>query len=209
MSSTGVGSSIDRDAGWVRVADAVLGLSALGWAVRAPWEHPREPVAWALGLLNLAAGAMFLGRRQAARFCSLRDAALCVASVPLAGIAFRLAAPIDGWPRAASALFIASALAAVVAIAALGRSFGVLPAVRDTVGAGPYRIVRHPIYAAELGMVIGCCIAARHPLAWALAALTLGLVALRVTIEERVLDSSDSYRAYRERVRWRLLPGVW
>src|SRR5438067_487027 len=122
--------------------DAALGISALGWAAGALSEHPREPVAWALALLNAAAGVAFLSRTAATRFCSPREAALCLASLPLAGIAFHLAGPIHAWPPAAAVLFIAGALAATAAIATLGRSFGVLPGVRPAVGSGPYRLVR-------------------------------------------------------------------
>ena len=39
-----------------------------------------------------------------------------------------------------------------VAKVVLGRSFGLLPAQRGLVTAGPYRIVRHPIY---FGYLIG------------------------------------------------------
>jgi protein-S-isoprenylcysteine O-methyltransferase Ste14 len=205
MSSTGVSGSID----WVRFADTALGLSALGWAVRALLEHGNEPVGWALALVNASAGVVFVLRRPAVRFCTPRDALLAFASVPLAGVAFRLAGPIAAWPRLAEGLFVAGAIAAAAAIATLGRSFGVLPAVRDTVARGPYRVVRHPIYAAELAMVAACCVAAPHPAAWLTFAATVALVGVRVILEERLLTATDAYRGYCARVRWRLVPGVW
>jgi protein-S-isoprenylcysteine O-methyltransferase Ste14 len=35
------------------------------------------------------------------------------------------------------------------------------------------------------------------------------LVVLRIRAEERALRSLPEYRVYSERVRWRLVPGVW
>src|SRR5258706_4534638 len=123
MSSTGVSGFID-------VADTVLGLSALGWAARALIEHTREPVGWALALVNAVAGVVFLLRRPAARFCGPRDAALSFASVPLAGVAFRLAGAPGAWPYPAEALFEDGALLAAETIRTIRRDFGVFPALR-------------------------------------------------------------------------------
>ncbi len=91
----------------------------------------------------------------------------------------------------------------------LGRSFGLLPARRGIVVAGPYRVVRHPIY---LGYLIG------HVGFLAVNCSLRNLVVLgvfyaaqviRIVREERLLCASAEYLEYRGRVRWRLVPGVF
>jgi len=75
---------------------------------------------------------------------------------------------------------------------------------------GPYARVRHPMYAAALVMLSGV------PLAlgswWGLPVLvpmTLVIVG-RLLDEERLLERDlAGYREYRDRVRYRLVPGVW
>jgi protein-S-isoprenylcysteine O-methyltransferase Ste14 len=39
--------------------------------------------------------------------------------------------------------------------------------------------------------------------------ISLPLVALRITAEERVLTANAAYRDYSQEVRWRLVPRVW
>ncbi|MBU2609648.1 MAG: hypothetical protein KJ606_01690, partial [Chloroflexi bacterium] len=94
----------------------------------------------------------------------------------------------------------------------LGRSFGVSPADRGLVQRGPYRWLRHPIYAGELlaiaGAVMGDRVGAVH---WTLRNLTIFAVLLatkllRIRWEERIIQGYPDYSA---RVRWRLVPGVW
>ncbi len=46
-------------------------------------------------------------------------------------------------------------------------------------------------------------------LAWSLAAVAVALLLRRIHDEERVLHVDLAYEAYRARVRWRLLPGVY
>lgn len=92
----------------------------------------------------------------------------------------------------------------------LGRSFGLLPAQRGVVTAGPYRVVRHPIYFGYLIGHIGFLLA---NFSWRNAAvLTLLYVAqvIRIRREEAILAATDAgYRAYQQRVRWHLLPLVY
>lgn len=78
------------------------------------------------------------------------------------------------------------------------------------VSSGPYAIVRHPMYAGALVMMVGV------PMALGSFWGMLGVPALAVVIVWRLLDEEaqlvrelPGYAAYRERVRFRLVPGVW
>ena len=91
----------------------------------------------------------------------------------------------------------------------LGRSFGLLPARRAIVVAGPYRVVRHPIYLGYLIGHVGFLLANFSVRNAAVLGLLYAAQVLRIVREERVLTTSDEYRRYRERVRWRLLPRIF
>lgn len=92
---------------------------------------------------------------------------------------------------------------------ALGRSFGLIPANRGVVTAGPYNIVRHPIYAGYL--VTHVAFVAAHPTFVNVAVVLLadGALVWRALLEERVLGGDTAYRAYCSRVAWHLVPGVF
>jgi protein-S-isoprenylcysteine O-methyltransferase Ste14 len=91
----------------------------------------------------------------------------------------------------------------------LGRSFGIAPANRGVVIAGPYTIVRHPIYTGYLLTHIAFAFA--HPTIWNAAVLLFSDAALilRALHEERLLSKDDSYQSYCQRVGWHLMPGVF
>lgn len=91
----------------------------------------------------------------------------------------------------------------------LFRNFGVAPALRGVARRGPYAIVRHPMYASYVFGMSGFFFA--FPTAWNAALIVLWIAATiyRILAEERVLMQSPDYRAYAQRVRWRLLPGVY
>ena len=91
----------------------------------------------------------------------------------------------------------------------LGRSFGLTPANRGVVCRGMYRCVRHPIYLGYLITHAGFLLA--NPTEWNLSVLIAADIALmfRAVCEERTLAQDDAYRAYMQRVRWRVLPGVF
>src|SRR5690606_31112435 len=97
----------------------------------------------------------------------------------------------------------------VVGFVYLGRSFGVVAADRGLKVGGPYRVVRHPIYAAHLFTLVGFLIA--NPSEWniALGAIVTVCQLLRLRAEERVLTETGDYDGYRARVRWRLVPFIY
>jgi protein-S-isoprenylcysteine O-methyltransferase Ste14 len=100
-------------------------------------------------------------------------------------------------------------LLVVIGKVSLGRSFGLTPANRGVVSTGVYRFVRHPIYMGYLITHIGFVIA--NPLSWNLVILAAADVALmfRAVREEQTLALDPEYRAYMERVHWRVIPRVF
>ncbi len=94
------------------------------------------------------------------------------------------------------------------ALASLGITFGIAPAYRGMVTTGPYRWLRHPMYAGEILSLIGTCLAAAT--LWNLFMLLVftASVLWRIEREERILNC-NGYPAYAAAVRYRLLPGVW
>ena len=78
------------------------------------------------------------------------------------------------------------------------------------ISTGPYAVVRHPMYASALIMLVGWALALNS--AWgALDALFIEfLIAFRIRGEEKVLrEGLPGYVAYTQRVRYRLIPYVW
>jgi protein-S-isoprenylcysteine O-methyltransferase Ste14 len=92
----------------------------------------------------------------------------------------------------------------------LGRSFGLLPAQRGLVLNGPYRFVRHPIYLGYLIGHVGFLLVNFSWRNFAVLALLYVAQVHRILREESVLAANDAeYRAYQQRVRWRLLPFIF
>jgi protein-S-isoprenylcysteine O-methyltransferase Ste14 len=91
----------------------------------------------------------------------------------------------------------------------LRRSFGVVAANRGVKIEGPYRFVRHPIYAgytiAHIGFLLG--FPSLHNLI--LYSVALAIQIARMLREERLLNNDPSYCEYAARVRYRLIPMVF
>jgi protein-S-isoprenylcysteine O-methyltransferase Ste14 len=90
----------------------------------------------------------------------------------------------------------------------MGRSFGVLPANRGIVSKGPFRWVRHPIYFGWFILSIGYAMSYANDRNIILIIATLPFMVWRIDQEEAHLSADPDYRAYMQRVRYRLVPGV-
>ena len=90
----------------------------------------------------------------------------------------------------------------------MGRSFGILPANRGIVSKGPFRWVRHPIYFGWLVLSIGFAMSYASPRNVLLIVATVPFMFWRIEQEEAHLRADPEYRAYMDRVPYRLWPGI-
>jgi protein-S-isoprenylcysteine O-methyltransferase Ste14 len=75
---------------------------------------------------------------------------------------------------------------------------------------GPYRFVRHPMYAARTVFILGVALMLGSWIALVPAALIALLLVLRTSLEDRMLTMElPGYRDYAKRVPGRLVPGLW
>lgn len=91
----------------------------------------------------------------------------------------------------------------------LRRSFGIAPANRGVKVGGVYRFMRHPMYAGYLVAHIGILMLMGSPLNLLIYAIGWTAQIKRLIAEEEWLSQDAGYRAYKEQVRWRLIPGVF
>lgn len=81
---------------------------------------------------------------------------------------------------------------------------------QSLIATGPYAVVRHPMYASALLYLFGTPLALRS--FWGLVPLAVMMPFLiwRLFDEERLLSEGlTGYREYRQKVRNRLVPGIW
>ena len=91
----------------------------------------------------------------------------------------------------------------------LRRSFGIVAANRGVRAGGPYRLLRHPMYAGYFLIDVGAFLA--NCSLWNLFAysFSIAIQTFRLLAEERVLSADPDYQALKERVPFRVIPGVF
>lgn len=124
-----------------------------------------------------------------------------------------LAAPASGNPVAPLAvcgtLMMLGFLLNLSAKLTLRRSFGVVAANRGVKIGGPYRMIRHPMYAGYTLTQLGFLLSG--PTLWNLGlyGLALSLQIARIRAEERILRNDPIYNEMSGRVPYRLVPFVF
>jgi protein-S-isoprenylcysteine O-methyltransferase Ste14 len=81
---------------------------------------------------------------------------------------------------------------------------------QQVISTGPYAVVRHPMYAGIILLMLGMPMALGSLWGLVPGALIGCLFLLRTSLEDRMLHQElDGYTAYASRVRYRLLPWIW
>ncbi len=91
----------------------------------------------------------------------------------------------------------------------LRRSFGIAPANRGIKADGLYRFVRHPMYAGYLAVHIGVMILMPSPINLVIYAIGWWAQILRLQAEEALLSQDPAYVAFKQKTRYRLVPGIF
>jgi protein-S-isoprenylcysteine O-methyltransferase Ste14 len=97
----------------------------------------------------------------------------------------------------------------LLSLISLGRSLGIVPANRGIKRSGPYRVLRHPVYASELVFLVGYLLSNASVRNLLLVVLVTAGQVYRLLAEERLLCGDQAYRSYVKAVRYRLLPGIF
>jgi protein-S-isoprenylcysteine O-methyltransferase Ste14 len=161
--------------------------------------HAEQPRADRVLLLAVLATGFF-GVSAVAGLDAFRWHLLPRPARPVAGLGLLLFA--SGWALKSLALH-ANAFAVTVVRLQRERTH----VVADS---GVYGIVRHPFYAADPLIFVGLGLWLESYTAALSAVVPVALMVLRLRLEERFLRRElPGYAAYMERVRHRLIPGVW
>jgi protein-S-isoprenylcysteine O-methyltransferase Ste14 len=221
-----------RQSTWLGLAGLIVFLAATAAVVFLCAGRWDLPFVWAYFGLWLAAGVAGslladpgLARERMRPGPGGSDYLLLIATIPMWFAHFALAGLDVGrlhWtdtvPLPVQALClagVAAGLAVMIWAVVVNRFFSsVIRIQRDrghqVVRAGPYRYVRHPGYAAGLllflcsGPALGSWMAALP------IVLMIALFLRRTILEDRVLrEQLEGYADYAQKVRYRLLPGVW
>jgi len=116
---------------------------------------------------------------------------------------------------AASMIFgAAAAVLSWTSVTHLGKQFRLRAGLyvdHELVQTGPYAVVRHPLYASFLAILL-CTIALLTPWRWGVVSLAAFMVGteIRVRTEDKLLESrfGEEFRAYRRKVR-AYVPLIW
>lgn len=163
-------------------------------------------------LINFVAMVLFLTRRDASRVGNTWEGLLAVSGTFVVTLLLIVSNDDEGAtlgpdaPLLPTVIQSAGIVGWAVSLVALGRSLGIAPADRGLVRHGPYRFIRHPVYAFEALFFIGWLVNVQTISAALIIAVWAALQITRIVREERILGG---YEEYRQQVRWRLIPFVW
>ena len=215
-----------------------LGLALMAMLLFVPAGTLHWPAAWVLlaelGILGFASGlwlawtdpdllsermSPFVQRDQEASDRTLMKI------ISLAFVVWLVFMPLDAcrfgwshvplWVRWIGAVAIAVSLAIVhwtvlenryaVVVVRVQRERG-----QHVITTGPYRFVRHPMYAGAILLFVGTPLLLGSWYGLIGAAIIMALFCVRITIEERTLRAElEGYTEYAAGVPYRLIPGVW
>lgn len=195
-----------------RWLDFAFAASSLWWAL-APTIVGDEvwltPVRLGLMTLHIEVAFLFLWRGGLIDQGKPREFLLATPSLILGGLAFKLSPTPVEWPLLATLPFLLGVVWSAFSLATLGKSFAILPSVRECVSRGPYRLIRHPIYLGESIMLLGCIIAAGGKTWWIFIFFAPAIFARIHAEESALMRSSEGWRMYSKQVPWRLIPKIF
>jgi protein-S-isoprenylcysteine O-methyltransferase Ste14 len=81
---------------------------------------------------------------------------------------------------------------------------------QKVIDTGLYGIVRHPMYMATIILFLSMQLVLASPISFFIMLGYLPVIAKRINNEEHVLEEGlDGYKEYKEKVKNKIIPGIW
>jgi len=81
---------------------------------------------------------------------------------------------------------------------------------QKVIDTGLYGVVRHPMYSATLILFLSMGLVLGSPVSFAVLLLYIPIISMRITNEEKVLEEGlEGYAAYRQKVKYKVIPWIW
>ena len=191
-----------------RIEQAVI-VVLFGLFVYSIWGTPNP--FWPLLLISEAAVVLFTMVRRPTENLSMELGDWLLAmTATCAGLLIRPGVLlVPALEQVALAVWVSGNVVQAWAKLTLRRSFGVAPANRGVKRTGPYRFVRHPMYAGYAFVHLSLVVLMFSPINLVIYAIGWWAQILRILAEERLLSQDPLYAEYMGTVRWRLIPGLF
>jgi len=107
------------------------------------------------------------------------------------------------------AVIVVSIFLGIVTFIHLGRSFGILIALRKVKTGGLYGIIRHPMYFTDILWRVGFILKNPCVLNFTIFVVSSACYIYRAILEEKFLSQYPEYSQYMQQVKYRFLPGIF
>ena len=111
--------------------------------------------------------------------------------------------------RISQAVIVVSICLGIITFIHLGRSFGILIALRKVKTGGLYGIIRHPMYFTDILWRVGFILKNPCVLNFTIFVVSSACYIYRAILEEKFLSQYPEYSQYMQRVKYRFLPGIF
>ena len=108
-----------------------------------------------------------------------------------------------------SGVIFAANLLGIMSLFNLGRSFGILIALRRVKTGGVYSVVRHPMYCSDMLLRFGFIIGHFSVFTALLGIFSIACYVMRAIFEERFLSCDEEYKVYMSKVKYRFIPFIY
>jgi len=102
-----------------------------------------------------------------------------------------------------------SIIVGILALISLGRSFGIVPAVREIKTDGLYKIIRHPMYLSDILFKTPIVLKYFNLYNVLIYTISVFMYVLRARYEEQLLATYNSYKDYLQKVKFRFIPFIY
>lgn len=106
-------------------------------------------------------------------------------------------------------IILAANILGFITLLNLGKSFGILIALRRVKSGGAYGVIRHPMYLSDILLRCGFLVSHFNAFTVVMFVLSSACYVYRAILEERHLSKAREYREYMKRVRYRFIPFVF